>query len=315
MIPFLFIILGFVIMIFGASRFIDAAINLASKWGIPDIVIGLTIIAFGTSAPELVVNVMAAANQHTEIVLSNVLGSNIFNVLVILGIAGLITPLSVKSNTTWIEIPLNILAAIAVITISMDRWIDHFDYELISQSEGINLLLFFLIFLGYNIHLSKSSQNTEVIEKSTYSLHWALFWLILGIAGLIFGGRLIVLNAVNLAESWGVSERIIGLTIISIGTSLPEMITSILAAVRKKVDIAIGNVVGSNLFNVFFILGTSATIHPVTVLPAAKMDLYLNLLAAVLLFIFIFTGGRRTLERWEAIILLTLYGGYFYYIL
>ena len=304
--------IGFVVLVFGAEKLVDAASALAANFGIPNIVIGLTIVAFGTSAPELVVNIFAAVNGSPEMVMGNVLGSNIFNVLGILGISALIYPLTVKSNTTWIEIPLSLLAAVLIWVLANDILLNLQVGNLISRSDGLVLLLFFAVFLVYNIMVSKNSQSTdETVEISAgYSTTKSVLWILVGLAGLIIGGKLIVDNAVELAKIFGMSERIIGLTIVSIGTSLPELATSVAAVRKKKVDIAIGNVVGSNIFNTFFILGLSSIIMPVQVNPASYLDIMVNILAGLLLFLFIFTGKGRALERWEGGVLLILYIGY-----
>lgn len=311
----LFLLLGFVALIFGATKLVDAASGLASKMGVPSIVIGLTIVAFGTSAPELVVNVFAATKGSTELVLGNVLGSNIFNVLAILGVSALIAPLSVKTSTTWIEIPLSLLAAVTVFVIAADVFLDKATINIISRSEGVVLLLFFLIFLVYNLVVAKGGGAEEEIETKNYSIPMAVLWIVVGLAGLIIGGRLIVTSAVSIAESIGLSERVIGLTVVSIGTSLPELATSIIAVRKKNVDLAIGNVVGSNIFNIFLILGVSGIIAPISINPASYFDILVNILAGLLLFIFIFTGKGRQLERWEGIIFLMLFVGYISYLI
>ena len=311
----LLLLAGFAALIFGATKLVDAASSLASKMGIPSIVIGLTIVAFGTSAPELVVNVFAAMKGSTELVLGNVLGSNIFNVLAILGVSALIAPLSVKTSTTWIEIPLSLLAAVTVLVLAGDVFLDGASQNVISKSEGIILLLFFLIFLVYNLVVAKSGGTDETMETKDYSTLTAVLFIILGLASLIIGGRLIVTSAVSIAEGIGLSERVIGLTVVSIGTSLPELATSIIAVRKKNVDIAIGNVVGSNIFNIFLILGVSGTIAPISINPASFFDILVNILAGLLLFIFIFTGKGRQLERWEGIIFLLLFVGYITYLI
>jgi cation:H+ antiporter len=241
-----------------------------------------------------------------------VLGSNIFNVLGILGISALIYPLTVKSNTTWIEIPLSFLAAVLIWVIANDMLLDFHAGNLISRSDGLILILFFTVFLVYNITVSKSSQVTgETVEIPLgYTTTKSVLWIVVGLAGLIIGGKLIVDNAVELARLFGMSERIIGLTIVSIGTSLPELATSVAAVRKKKVDIAIGNVVGSNIFNTFLILGLSSVITPVQVNQASNLDILANIVAGLLLFLFIFTGKGRALERWEGGLLLALYIGY-----
>jgi cation:H+ antiporter len=302
------LLIGFVVLIFGADKLVDAASGLAANFGIPNIVIGLTVVAFGTSAPELVVNVFAAINGSSEMVMGNVLGSNIFNVLGILGISALVFPLAVKSNTTWIEIPLSFLAALVVLIVANDFLFNAGNTNLISFGDGVIMLLFFSVFLVYNIMVSKQPGGvSESIEISKFSTGSAILWIVIGLAGLVLGGKLIVDNAVSLAVEFGLSQRLIGLTIVSIGTSLPELATSIAAVRKKKVDIAIGNVVGSNIFNIFFVLGVSSIVNPVVISEPNFIDIYMNILASLLLFLFLFTGKGRKLERWEGAILLVLY--------
>ncbi len=306
---------GFIALIYGANALVDAASSLAARWGVPSIVIGLTIVAFGTSAPELVVNVFAATTGSTDMVLGNVLGSNIFNVLGILGISALIYPLTVKSNTTWIEIPLSLLAAICVLVVASDVLLDGTAENFISRSDGIILLLFFLIFLVYNLVVAKSGGADEEMETKDYSTGKAVLFIILGLVGLIIGGRLIVTSAVSIAEVIGLSERVIGLTVVSIGTSLPELATSIIAVRKKNVDIAIGNVVGSNIFNIFLILGISGTIVPLGINPDSLFDIMVNILTGLLLFIFVFTGRGRKVERWEGAVFVICYVAYVTYLI
>lgn len=310
----LFLVLGFVPLIFGADWLVDGASALARRFKIPNIVIGLTIVAFGTSAPELVVNLFAATGGSTEIAFGNIVGSNIFNVLAILGVSALIYPLTVKTNTTWIEIPLALLAAGMVLVLANDtflaqglgedrgNWIDRID--------GLVLLALFVIFLVYNGQLMKSGANDELLEVKPYGPGKAVLFILLGLAGLVLGGRIIVEFAVKVAQGFGVPERLIGLTIVSIGTSLPELATSAVAARKKNVDIAIGNIVGSNLFNVFFILGLTAVITPVPLPGPGNFDNWVHLGASALLFLFIFTGRGRRLDRWEGAIFLALYVAY-----
>lgn len=304
---------GFILLIAGANYLVDSASALAAKYGISAMVIGLTIVAFGTSAPELVVNVYASIEKSSGMVLGNVLGSNIFNLLFILGVISLMKPLTVKKNTTWSEIPLNLLAAISVFVIANDIFLSGDDISLINRSEGILLLLFFCIFLAYNVSISmQDEEEAEQADRPRYSIGKSIVFMLLGLAGLIVGGRFIVQSGVSIAETFGWSERLIGLTIISIGTSLPELATSVVAVRKGNVDIAIGNVVGSNIFNIFFILGVSAVINPVEVSASSQLDILLNIIAGALLFIFLFTGRGRQLERWEGVIFLMVYLGYLY---
>ncbi|NCT17348.1 MAG: sodium:proton exchanger [Flavobacteriaceae bacterium CG_4_8_14_3_um_filter_34_10] len=315
MLDILLLLSGFIALIFGADKLVDAASALAAKFGIPNIVIGLTIVAFGTSAPELVVNVIAAVNNNAEMVLGNVLGSNIFNVLGILGISAIIYPLAVKTNTTWYEIPLSLLAAFVVFITAIDVFLNKEFTNIISRSDAILLLLFFTIFLVYNIAISKSEVADEKVEIKKQKTFTAVLFLFVGLAGLVIGGQLIVSSATSIALSFGLSERVIGLTIVSIGTSLPELATSIVAVRKKNVDIAIGNVVGSNIFNIFFVLGVSAFITPVVVASASFIDIGMNIASGILLFLFVFTGKYRRIDRWEGIILLSFYIGYLTYLI
>lgn len=315
MIDLILLIAGFLVLIFGANKLVDASSSLASKLGIPNIVIGLTIVAFGTSAPEMVVNIFAAINSNTEMVIGNVLGSNIFNVFGILGICAIIYPLTVKSNTTWYEIPLSLLAALVVVVISFDIFLDSSSKNLISRSDSLILLLFFAVFLVYNFAVSKGDKTYESTQILNYSITKSLLYILVGLCGLIIGGRLIVSSAVSIAELLGFSDRLIGLTIVSIGTSLPELATSVAAVKKKNVDIAIGNVVGSNIFNIFFVLGISGLITPIAVEKSSTIDFAVNILASVLLFIFVFTGKNRSIERWEGVVFLMLYLVYLFYII
>lgn len=313
MLSYLLLLVGFVVLIYGAVKLVDGASSVAAKFGIPNIVIGLTIVAFGTSSPELFVNVFASVKGSNDLVLGNVIGSNLFNVLLILGVCALISPLVVKSNTNWIEIPLSLLAALTVIFMSADFLFDGNENSIV-RSEGLVLLLFFSIFLVYNFYISKKENSGDEITK-LFPTWKSLLFIVGGLAGLVIGGRLIVQSAVEIATKIGMSERTIGLTIVSIGTSLPELATSVVAVRKKNVDIAIGNVVGSNIFNIFLILGVSATINPVTVSDFSIVDTVLNAFASLLLFVFLFTGKGRRLERWEGIIFLLIYVAYLVYLI
>jgi cation:H+ antiporter len=306
----LILLAGFVALIYGASLLVDSASALAKKFNIPNIVIGLTIVSIGTSAPELIVSVLASIEGDTQIALGNVVGSNIFNVLGILGISALIYPLSVKSNTTWIEIPLSLLAAIILLVMANDQFLDRDGASAVTRSDGIILLFFFIIFMVYNAQLAKKGETGEEIEIKNYSRGKSALLILAGIILLVIGGRAIVYSAVEIAQLLGISERIIAITIISVGTSLPELATSAIAARKKNVDIAIGNIVGSNIFNIFLILGISATINPVPLQAGGNMDMLVNLGAGLLLFLFIFTGRRHSIDRWEGGLFLALYVGY-----
>lgn len=303
----IFLITGLIVLIYGANILVDGGAALAHKLNISAMVIGLTVVAFGTSTPELVVNTVSSIKGSSALALGNILGSNIFNILAILGITAIFVPLNVKRTTTWVEVPLAVFAAVLILLMA-----DQNPQGIISRVEGISLLCFFVIFLLYTFMLAKhggAGDGEEVVIKP-YSIGKSILFILLGLVGLIVGGRLLVDGAVNIAQNLGISERIIGLTIVSIGTSLPELATSVIAARKGNADIAIGNVVGSNIFNTFLILGVSATIHPVEVPSGSWTDLIVNILSAGLLFLFIFTGKGRKINRWEGAILLTLYAAY-----
>lgn len=309
------LLLGFVLLIAGADKLIDASSSLARRFNIPDIVIGLTIVALGTSAPELVVNIVASSKNESAMVLGNVLGSNIFNVLLILGVTSMAGRLIVKRNTTWLEIPLSFLAALIVLVVSSDMFLDNQPANVVSRTEGIILIGLFLIFLVYNVELAKNGKEENELKSKDQRIFISILWLLVGLAALIYGGHLIVEKATLLAKDFGISERVIAITIISVGTSLPELATSLVAVRKGKVDLAIGNVVGSSLFNIFLILGVSAIINPVKVADNSFLDIYLNILANLLLFVFLFFNIKRQLYRVEGFIFLLLYLCYIIFLL
>jgi len=312
---YLFLLLaGFFPLIYGANFLVDNASSLAKRFNIPNIVIGLTIVAFGTSAPELVVNIFAAVGKNPDIVIGNVVGSNIFNIGIILAISAIITPLTVKSATTWIEVPLALLAGMAILVVANDRLIDGSPTSSVSRTDGIVLLFFFIIFMAYNLILIKKGNFTEEIPVKDVSPWKAWALVITGLGLLVAGGKMIVSGATHVATAIGISERIIALTVISAGTSLPELATSLVAARKKNTDIAVGNIVGSNIFNIFLILGTSAVIFPVPVKAASNVDMLVNIFLCFLVFMFIFTGKGRRLDRKEGILLVIIYLVYLVYL-
>lgn len=307
------LIAGFALLISGAELLVSGASALARRFHVKELVIGLTIVAFGTSAPELVVNIFSSIKGTGDLTLGNISGSNIFNILFILGLSAIVLPLAVGNSTTWIEIPLCILSAAVLAVASNDFLLDGMNSPVISRSEGILLLFFFTIFMAYISRSMKSEpgigdSGDKASPDEEKSLPVLAISIIAGLAFLVGGGKLIVDSAIKIASSMGVSERVIGLTIVAAGTSLPELATSLIAAFRKKTDIAIGNIVGSNIFNVFFILGTSAVIRPVGIQSTkTNADLGLNLGAGILLFLFVFTGKGRKIDRWEGIVMLLIY--------
>lgn len=307
MLEILLLLGGFFPLIFGADWMVDGAAALARRLKVPTLVIGLTVVAFGTSAPELVVNLFASATGSTDLALGNIVGSNIFNVLCILGIAALIYPLAVKSSTTWKEIPLALLSALMVFFMSYDGFFEGRSFNEISRIDGLMLTSYFIIFLVYIWSLIKKGEIEEAVEIKDYTVTKSLFLFVVGLAGLILGGKLIVDNAVLVARGFGIPERIIGVTIVSIGTSLPELVTSVVAASKKQVDIAVGNIIGSNIFNVFFVLGVSALINPIPVNSGSAVDIWVNIGSVILLFLFLISNKKRTMNR--------IHGGIFVLIL
>lgn len=304
--------LGLLILVKGADWLVQGATVLAKKKNISDLAIGLTIVAFGTSAPELVVNVVSAYEGHEDLVFGNVLGSNNFNLLFILGLAGLISPLVVQSSTVWKEIPISLLAAIILLFL-VHNVIFEGDQNL-SRIDGLVLLIFFCFFLFYVYRQMRNLPLEEGLPVKEMSMPKIIGLIIFGLLGLVIGGRFVVENATDMATALGVSEQIVGLTIVAAGTSLPELATSVVAAFKKNNDIAVGNIVGSNIFNIFFILGISAVIRPIGYNSLFNNDLYLLFGGTILLFLFMFLGGKKRLDRWEAGILLAIYVSYTTYL-
>ncbi|PPK86455.1 cation:H+ antiporter [Neolewinella xylanilytica] len=304
------IAVGFVLLIFGANWLVDGASSLARKYRVSDLVIGLTIVSFGTSAPELVVNLIASVQGYSDIVYGNVVGSNNFNLFVILGIAGLILPITVQRSTVWNEIPMSLGVAVLLLLLSNDFYVGSSDL-LLSRTDGLLLIALFLTFLFYIFRQIQSEPTVADSPSAAYPSGVKITALIVfGLVGLVLGGKLVVDHAVTIATSLGVSEKIIGLTIIAAGTSLPELVTSAVAALKKNSDIAIGNVVGSNIFNVLLIIAVSAIVQPIGYNASFNREIFLLIGGTLFLFVAMFLGGRRRLDRWEAALLLLVYLAY-----
>jgi cation:H+ antiporter len=313
---------GFFLLIRGASWLVEGASALANRLGASDLLIGLTVVSMATSAPELLVNLAAAWNKSTDLALANIVGSSIANVLLILGASALVAPLAVAPSTVFREIPFCLLATIIVGILASDSLIDGQVVSTITRSDGLVLLGYFAVFLYYLASLRRASEHsiTEIqssASKAT-SVSPALL-VVVGLAALIAGGEATVRGATKLAQELGVGERVIGLTIIAIGTSLPELITSIVASIRGKVDISIGNVIGSNIFNLFWILGVSAAVTPLPVSSALNRDIAV-MVASVVLLLFLIQPGPlmarlrfwriqrgHVLTRWEGALLVSFY--------
>lgn len=303
------LIAGFLLLIKGADLLVDGSSSIAKRFGISDLVIGLTVVAFGTSAPELVVNLVSAFNGTTDIAIGNILGSNIANILLILGVTGVIAPLAVQRSTTWKEVPFSLLAALAVGVMANDVLFNGATESVLTRGDGLILLGFFAVFLYYIFGVAKQSpSDTEASEKIVaHGVFRSILFIALGLAALIIGGKWVVGSAVTLATLWGLSEAVIGLTVVAIGTSLPELATSIVAALKGKADIAIGNVVGSNIFNIFWILGVTSLFAPLPFSANSNLDIVAVVAATVLLFAWMFVGKKHMLERWQSAMFVVLY--------
>lgn len=308
----LLLVVGFVLLIKGADYFVDGAAGIADRFGIPQIVIGLTIVAFGTSAPEAAVSISSALKGSTGLAIGNVIGSNILNILLILGITSCITTLKVGKNTVYYEMPFVILITIVLVLLGK------FNVNLGKVSGGI-LWALFIIFFAYLIITSKKSGNNdeelgeEIAEEKSLPFILLLNFVIFGLVGIVIGSDVTVDSASVIANKFGMSDRLIGLTIVAFGTSLPELVTSIIAASKKKADIAIGNIMGSNIFNILFVLGTTCLIKAVYYAQAFIVDGIIAIAAAVLLFLS--CVRKKQLGRMAGIVMLLSYCGYFIYLI
>lgn len=307
----LLLIVGFAMLIKGADWFVDGAAGLARKMGIPQLVIGLTIVAMGTSAPEAAVSISAALQGTADIAIGNVVGSNILNILIILGITALIRPIKIQKSTLWIEIPFMIVITIILIFLGRSG-------SVVSLVEGIILLILFVAYLTYLFILSKKGNlqdEAEEEEEKKPIKNKVWFQIIMLVGGgivIVLGSNITVNAATAIAEAVHISERFIGLTIVALGTSLPELVTSVVAARKGNADIAIGNIVGSNIFNILFIIGLSSLITPVIYPATFLIDGIVAVLAGVLLFVSVLKG--RELKKVWGIVFLVAYAAYFVYL-
>ena len=316
MLPYLLFIIGFALLIKGADFLVDGASAIARRFEISDLVIGLTVVAFGTSTPELFVNIIASAKGSTDIAIGNVLGSNIANVFFILGVSSIIYPLSVTKGTVWKEIPLSLLAAIVLGFMANDHLIDNSNFSSLTRIDGLIFLCFFTIFLYYSYGIAREIDGMgQLVPAEQQTLTKSLFWVCTGLVGLTLGGKWIVDGAVAMAKNLGMSESLVGLTVVAVGTSLPELATSAVAAYRRNAEIAVGNIVGSNIFNVFFVLGISSIIKPLPFQTRNNLDIGVVILSSLLLFLFMFTGKKRSLDRWEGAVFLVLYAAYIVFLI
>lgn len=317
-IDIILLIVGLVLILGGANYLTDGAAAVARRFGMSDLMVGLTIVAFGTSAPELTISMMSAIDGNTGIAIGNVVGSNIFNTLIIIGAVAVARPIKITGGIMSKEIPLVVLSAAALLAMGSSKWLDG-TTPVISRVDGILLLLFFAIFMRYVFSQSKQKmpetfENSNETKPLQTALWKSVIFIIGGLAALIYGGDLFVDKASAIASSLGVSDAIIGLTIVAMGTSLPELATSLTAAIKGNSGIAIGNVIGSNIFNIFLVLGCSATIRPLPFGAISEIDLLVLFASCVLFWIFGWFFGNRTINRAEGGLLVAGYIAYMIYL-
>ena len=307
----LVLVVGTAFLLKGADWLVEGASALAKKHHVSDLAIGLTIVAFGTSMPEMVVNVFSAAEGHYDIVLGNIIGSNNFNLLAILGLTGLVVPIAVQNSTVWKEIPMSLLA-LALFGVAAFFGIGASNS--VSRIEAIVMLIFFMGFLYYVFKQLKSEPREKIEGEVEMTQNKMWLFIGLGLIGLVAGGKLVVYSATEIAHFLKVSEKIIGLTIVAAGTSLPELATSLVAAFKKNNDIAVGNVIGSNIFNLIFIMPVSALVSPIAYNSAFNFDVMILGTGTIVLLAFMFIGKKHLLQRWQALVLLLAYVAYTLYL-
>lgn len=314
---YLFLLLGFLFLVKGADYFVDGSSSIATSLKIPSLVIGLTIVAFGTSAPESAVSITASIQGQNEIALGNIIGSNIFNLLCVAGMSTFIKPLSVKKSILIKEFPFLILSSILLLVLSDDLIFQQTQNSILSTGDGLVFLMFFCIFMYYLLEVSLNSKNEALnsnnsydtnIYKSTMPLSKSVVFSVIGILGIVIGGKLVVDCSSIIALNFGVNEKIIGITIVSIGTSLPEFVTSVVAASKGESDIALGNVIGSNIFNILFILGISSVINPISIDNNLFLDIFIMIIVTIITYIF--SIRKKDINKFEGIILIIAYIAY-----
>ena len=304
---YLILIAGFVLLIKGADFFVDGSSGLAKRLRIPTMVIGLTVVAMGTSLPEAAVSVKASITGRNDLAISNAVGSNMFNLMVIIGVCALIAPMEIKKSTLKHEFPFSVICAGALMGLGLlDRYVGRLD--------GIILLALFTVFMFYTVVAAKRARNSEVTEqvnRKIMPMGFCIAYIVAGAVAIAFGGHFVVESASKIARSFGISENVIGLTVVALGTSLPELFTSVVAAKKGERDLALGNIIGSNIFNILFVLGIAAFISPMSFLQNNLIDTTALILMSVLTIVFCST--KLKLVRWEGAVMLVTYFGYIVY--
>ena len=315
MYPDLVFVAGFLFLVYGANWLVDGAASIAARYRISHVVIGMTVVALGTSAPELVVNLIASFKGTADVAVGNILGSNVSNIFLILGVSAIIFPLVVSSHSLRRDIPFVLLGAILIGVLANDLIPGGISRSLISRVDGILLILFFILFMGYAWRVARKKGVGEQLQIREYPIIMSVVMVIAGMIALVIGGRWIVNGAVDIAGQLGLSEAVISLTVVAIGTSLPELAACVAAALKKNAGMVIGNVLGSNIFNVFFVLGTSAAIKPLPFNKVLNFDILVGLGAVVLLWLLVLSSREKTLQRWHGGLFLALYVGYLVFLL
>lgn len=312
---YILLLVGFGLLIKGADLFVDGSSNVARLLRVPPILIGLTIVAFGTSSPEATVSIIAALEGNADISLGNIIGSNIFNITLVVGVAAFIFPLKVENETIKKEIPFTLLASGVLLILISDTVLQGLNDNLLTRSDGLIFLTFLTIFLYYVFEVAMKSRRDTAEEKVSDDIKWgrSILFALIGLAAIIFGGDMVVKNGTEIALSLGMSETLVGLTIIAIGTSLPELVTSITAALKKESEIALGNIVGSNIFNILFVLGAASVISPLPVNDKVFIDVILMMVLTVVLLIF--SRTKFKIGKSEGIILVAVYVIYLVFII
>ncbi|MCT8139412.1 calcium/sodium antiporter [Anaerobacillus sp. CMMVII] len=312
---YIFLLVGFGLLIKGADFFVTGSSNIASLLRVPPILIGLTIVAFGTSSPEATVSILAALEGSGGISLGNVIGSNIFNITLVIGLTAYLNPLKVESETIRKEIPFALLASVVLLVLISDTMLQTLSLNLLTRADGFIFLLFFTVFMYYIFEVVRTSRDKLIAEKTIVNEKWGknILLTLLGLGAIIFGGDLVVKNSTEIAYTFGMSETLVGLTIVAIGTSLPELVTSITAAIKKQSEIALGNIIGSNIFNILFVLGTSSVISPLAVSENIHFDVMLMIILTIVLLVFSRTKYR--VGKFEGVFLALAYVLYLAYII
>lgn len=308
-----YMIIGIVMILWGADKLTDGSSAMARRMNISEIVIGLTIVAFGTSMPEFIVSFISALKGSSDMAIGNIVGSNIFNTFMIVGCAALVAPMTISRNTVKHDIPIALIASIVLLILSMNYTTFTVQGGVISRTDGIILILFLATFLWYTFRIAKKGTDDSGMAKEKMKSWKVALYILLGLACLIFGGEIFVDGASDIARSLGVSESVIGLTLVACGTSLPELATSVIAAKKGRSALAIGNVIGSNIFNIFGVLGISSVVSPMHISGITMVDMTAMIVGILLIWLFSFT--KYTVARWEGGVLMVLFALYLSWLL